>query len=133
MALPTTDIIEPFLSSDAQFTMICDIIEGMNTKILEQLEFDKVIDLLTPYLQTMQGKAELAQLRPMTDYRRIMSSLAEVDDMSQIFIQSHGFSLGELQDISESLRRLELSADLNVAELQALKRVLLVSSETKRF
>lgn len=113
--------------------MICDIIEGMNTKILEQLEFDKVIDLLTPYLQTMQGKVELAQLRPMTDYRRITSSLAEVDDMSQIFIQSHGFSLGELQDISESLRRLELSADLNVAELQALKRVLLVSSETKRF
>ncbi|MCS4488261.1 endonuclease MutS2 [Streptococcus sciuri] len=105
----------------------------MNDKILEQLEFYKVTDLLTPYLQTMQGKMELDQIRPMTDYRRITASLAEVEDMSRIFIQSHSFSLGELQDVSESLKRLELSADLNVAELQAIKRILLVSSECKRF
>ena len=39
----------------------------MNTKILDQLEFNKVKDQFTEYLQTEQAQAELRDLVPMTN------------------------------------------------------------------
>ena len=38
----------------------------MNQKILETLEFQKVKNLVEPYLQTEQGEVELQELAPLT-------------------------------------------------------------------
>ncbi|MFS1663641.1 endonuclease MutS2 [Streptococcus sp. zg-JUN1979] len=103
----------------------------MNDKILEQLEFDKVKALLLPYMQTEQGRKALEQLLPMTDSKAISASLDDIKDMASLFVEVHGFALGEVSDISESLKRLELSASLNISELLAIKRVLTVSEEIK--
>ena len=37
----------------------------MNQKILETLEFQKVKNLVEPYLQTEQGEVELQELAPL--------------------------------------------------------------------
>ena len=47
----------------------------MNTKILDQLEFNKVKDQFTEYLQTEQAQAELRDLVPMTNPERIQKSI----------------------------------------------------------
>lgn len=47
----------------------------MNTKILDQLEFNKVKDQFTEYLQTEQAQAELRDLVPMTNPERIQTNL----------------------------------------------------------
>lgn len=105
----------------------------MNNRILEQLEFDKVKQLFAGYLQTEQGQEELRKLSPMTEPDRISRSFDEMSDMEQIFIEQHGFGLGSLRDISESMRRLELDADVNVSEIIDIKKILQVSAEVKHF
>lgn len=105
----------------------------MNNRILEQLEFDNVKQLFAGYLQTEQGQEELRQLSPMTESDRISRSFDEMSDMEQIFIEQHGFGLGSLRDISESMRRLELDADVNVSEIIDIKKILQVSAEVKHF
>lgn len=105
----------------------------MNTRILEQLEFDKVKQLFEGYLQTEQGQEELHKLEPMTEADRILRSFDEMSDMEQIFIEHHSFGMGSLRDVSESLRRLELEADVNISEIIEIKKVLQVSAEVKHF
>lgn len=105
----------------------------MNTRILEQLEFDKVKQLFEGYLQTEQGQEELHKLEPMTEADRILRSFDEMSDMEQIFIEHHSFGMGSLRDVSESMRRLELEADVNISEIIDIKKVLQVSTEVKHF
>lgn len=105
----------------------------MNTRILEQLEFDKVKQLFEGYLQTEQGQEELHKLEPMTEADRILRSFDEMSDMEQIFIEHHSFGMGSLRDVSESMRRLELEADVNISEIIDIKKVLQMSAEVKHF
>jgi len=64
---------------------------------------------------------------------KIERSFAEIADVAQIFQEYASFGFGHSQDISESLRRLELGADLNTQELLAVKRILQMSAELKDF
>lgn len=105
----------------------------MNNKILEQLEFNKVKELLLPYLKTEQSQEELLELEPMTEAPKIEKSFNEISDMEQIFVEHHSFGIVSLSSISESLKRLELSADLNIQELLAIKKVLQSSSDMIHF
>ena len=105
----------------------------MNTKILDQLEFNKVKDQFTEYLQTEQAQAELRDLVPMTNSERIQNQFTEIQEMAEIFVEHHGFAIGSLRDISEPLRRLELDADLSIQELIAIKKVLQASADLGRF
>ena len=54
----------------------------MNTKILDQLEFNKVKDQFTEYLQTEQAQAELRDLVPMTNPEKIQNQFTEIQEMS---------------------------------------------------
>ena len=56
------------------------IIGIMNTKILDQLEFNKVKDQFTEYLQTEQAQAELRDLVPMTNPERIQNQFTEIQE-----------------------------------------------------
>ncbi|EMB54046.1 endonuclease MutS2 [Streptococcus mutans] len=105
----------------------------MNTKILKTLEFDKVKKQFAHFLQSEQGQMELNDLLPMTNQEKIERSFAEIADVAQIFQEYASFGFGHSQDISESLRRLELGADLNTQELLAVKRILQISAELKDF
>lgn len=105
----------------------------MNTKILKALEFDKVKKQFAHFLQSEQGQMELNDLLPMTNQEKIERSFAEIADVAQIFQEYASFGFGHRQDISESLRRLELGADLNTQELLAVKRILQMSAELKDF
>lgn len=105
----------------------------MNTKILNALEFDKVKKQFAGFLQTEQGQKELDSLLPMTDKEKIERSFKEIADIEQIHQEYGSFGFGHSQDISESLRRLELGADLNIQELLAVKRVLQLSADISRF
>lgn len=105
----------------------------MNTSILEILEFSKVKKTILPYLQTDIGQRELLELTPMTQEHKIKQAFAELSDMAAIFVEHHGFTIGHLTDVSDSLRRLELDADVNIAELIAIKRVLSLTTELRRF
>ena len=65
----------------------------MNTKILDQLEFNKVKDQFTEYLQTEQAQAELRDLVPMTNPERIQNQFTEIQEMAEIFVEHHALPL----------------------------------------
>ena len=48
----------------------------MNQKILETLEFQKVKNLVEPYLQTEQGEVELQELSPLAKKEAIVNRLS---------------------------------------------------------
>lgn len=105
----------------------------MNTKILEQLEFDKVLAGLYGYAQTEMGLNALRDLSPMTSASKISQRFAEVADMEQLMVEHHTFAIGQASDVSASLRRLDLGGDLNVDEFIQLKRILQIAAEIGRF
>ncbi|MGT2958543.1 DNA mismatch repair protein MutS [Streptococcus bovimastitidis] len=105
----------------------------MNNRILEQLEFAKVKEQFQPYLQTAQAKIELQQLEPSQQKEKIQDYFSEIDEMAAIFVENHHFSIGGLNDLTESIRRLELEADLSIQELLDIKRLLMISAEVSRF
>ncbi|MGT2866928.1 endonuclease MutS2 [Streptococcus fryi] len=105
----------------------------MNNRILEQLEFQKVKKQFEPFIKTEQGLQALTDLSPMVDGEKIKRRFLEIADMGDLFMAQHYLPLGSLTDISNSLRRLELEADLNIGELIPLKRVLQVSAELQSF
>lgn len=105
----------------------------MNTKIFEQLEFDKVLAGFRGYLQTEQGQIELDQLAPMTKQAKIQRRFDQVADMAQIFVEHHHFALGKTEDVSQSLKRLELGGDLAVMDFVQLKRIFQLSADLGRF
>lgn len=105
----------------------------MEKKILEQLEFDKVKEQFWPYLQTEQGQLELDLLEPIANKGKIQAYFTELEEMAAIFVEHHHFALGGLSDVSESMQRLDLEADLSIQELLAVKKLLQVSAEVCRF
>lgn len=105
----------------------------MEKKILEQLEFEKVKEQFWPYLQTEQGQLELDLLEPIANKDKIQAYFTELEEMAAIFVEHHHFALGGLSDVSESMQRLDLEADLSIQELLVIKKLLQVSAEVCRF
>ena len=105
----------------------------MNKKILDILEFDKVKQLIEPYLQTEQGEMELAVLTPTDKKESIETAFTELEDMEQILLEEPRFAVSTIQDVRPVAKRLEMEAALNIDELLALKAVLRVTHELKDF
>ncbi len=101
----------------------------MNEKIIETLEFQKVKALVEPFVVTEQGAEELRQLMPKAESSRIQQDFDELRDMADLFVHYPQFSLSNTSDVNPAMRRLELDADLNIAELLGVKKVLEVSSQ----
>ena len=55
----------------------------MNQKILETLEFQKVKNLVEPYLQTEQGEVELQELAPLTK-KEAIETMHDVVEGAQV-------------------------------------------------
>ena len=105
----------------------------MNKKILDILEFDKVKQLIEPYIQTEQGEMELAVLTPTDKKESIETAFTELEDMEQILLEKPRFAVSTIQDVRPVTKRLETGAALNIDELLAVKAVLRVTHELKDF
>lgn len=105
----------------------------MNPKINEILEFDKVKQLVYPFLVTEQGHKELLDLEAMTEVKRIQQAFDELEDMAALFVEYPHFRLAATSDIAPAMRRLALETDLNMGELLAVKKILEVSKNLSDF
>ncbi|KXT75683.1 endonuclease MutS2 [Streptococcus sp. DD12] len=105
----------------------------MNEKVLSLLEFDQVKEKFRPYLTTQMGEEELGQLVPLTDAQKIQDQWAQVADFAQMESVQHHLDLGRLDRVSEPLKRVELQADLSLADLLAIKRLVSESQKVRDF
>lgn len=105
----------------------------MNKKVIQTLEFDKIIDMLTEEADSPLGKESAKRLRPLSDRDEIIALQAETSHaLTRIF--HHGpLSFHGLSDIRPSLTPLSKGATLGTGELLRIGTLLDVAERTVKF
>ncbi|WP_429970715.1 endonuclease MutS2 [Fructilactobacillus sp. Tb1] len=105
----------------------------MNQKVLDTLEYNQIKQKISDYLATENGKKELQQLMPSGDEEIVEGWLDETDDGAHIYRLNHVIPIPKLVDITPSVKRLEIGANLNGKELAQVSAVLNAISKISRF
>lgn len=96
----------------------------MNQKVLQTLEFDKIIKILTEYATTELGKAMCSALTPMTEESHILNAQDQTQDALTRIYQRGNVSFFGVNDLSASLARLKMKGTLGIGELLDIARLL---------
>ena len=105
----------------------------MNTKVLNTLEYTKIISMLCERAASSLGKEYCQKLLPssdITEIRRMQTNTA--DALSHIYGRGEP-SFSGAKDIRPSLLRLEMGASLGAPELLAISSLLHVASRIKTY
>ncbi|MCD7725364.1 MAG: endonuclease MutS2 [Clostridiales bacterium] len=89
----------------------------MNSKVLQVLEYHKIIDRLTDKATSEPGKKAAAALRPMTDLEAITQAQTETADALGYLFRKGSTSFGGNRELGLCIRSLEVGSVLSVAEL----------------
>ncbi|MDO5402531.1 MAG: endonuclease MutS2 [Eubacteriales bacterium] len=105
----------------------------MNTKSLQTLEYNKIIDQLTAYASSEAARTQLKKLMPMTDIAEINKALDETNDaLSRIYAKGC-VSFSGIKEIRSSLKRLEVGSSLSISELLQISSVLSCARHVKNY
>lgn len=96
----------------------------MNKKVLETLEFNKIVDLLVNEATSDPGRALCRAIDPMTDFDEIEAAQKETYDALGMLISKGSISFGGNKDISYSVKSLSIEANLSVRELMDIAGLL---------
>ncbi|MBS9335430.1 endonuclease MutS2 [Fructobacillus sp. M1-13] len=105
----------------------------MNQKVLQTLEYEKVKQLLLPFVQTAQGKAMVDTLTPSSSYDEVAEWLQETAEAAMVLRLHGGLALPNLEDIQKQARRLQIQASLNGSEIVSLAKVLQATAAIAHF
>ena len=89
----------------------------MNSKVLQVLEYTKIIDRLADKATSAPGRELCMKLLPMTDLEEINRNQAETADAFSRLIKKSGISFGNNKPLGASLKSLEIGAALSAGEL----------------
>jgi DNA mismatch repair protein MutS2 len=103
----------------------------MNEKTLKVLEYDKIINRLVSFTTSQLGKEKAEELLPVRDIETIRDMLRETDDGVRYIFRRGNPPLGGIRDIRGGLRRIEMGAILNPAELLKIGDVLRLCRQLK--
>lgn len=105
----------------------------MNEKVLNTLEFHKILSKLAEYACCEDTKTACLSLRPITDLEEIRTlQQTTADALSRIYKKgSLGFS--GIHNIHASLKRLEIGGSLNTRELLQIGSLLEVAKRAKAY
>ena len=105
----------------------------MNQKVLQTLEYDKIIERLAHMATCESGRRRCHELQPSTDASLIATMQAETGDaLTRIFRKSAISFLGTT-DTTAIAKRLEIGGTLNAKELLSVCAMLEVAKNAKQF
>lgn len=90
----------------------------MNQKVLQVLEYNKIIEQLAEKASSAPGKEMCLKLLPETDYDTIMHNQQETKDALSRLFRKDNISFGNNKSFGTALKALEIGATLSCAELQ---------------
>ena len=105
----------------------------MNNKTLIKLEFDKIISMLENEASSFRGKQLCRRLKPVTDLTKIDLLQEQTAAAFTRIIKKGRISFGDAAPVEESLKRLEIGAALNTAELLRICRLLSNTARAKSY
>lgn len=105
----------------------------LNDKILQTLEYRKILNTLTQYTQTSMGSARAETLMPETDLEAVKDLLAATDQAYTVDRLKGNPSFRGITDINDALKRARIGGTLNPHELLAASNTIHGSRRIKRF
>lgn len=105
----------------------------MNKKVLNTLEYDKIVEQLAKLAGSDGGKKLCRSLTPMTDRDEILEAQCETSDALTHIMTQGPISFQGVTPIKESLKRLELGAPLSMRELLDISSLLACVGQIKHY
>lgn len=105
----------------------------MNKKVLNTLEYDKIVEQLAKLAGSEGGKKLCRSLTPMTDRDEILEAQCETSDALTHIMTQGPISFQGVTPIKESLKRLELGAPLSMRELLDISSLLACAGQIKHY
>lgn len=105
----------------------------MNKKVLNTLEYDKIVEQLAKLAGSDGGKKLCRSLTPMTDCDEILEAQCETSDALTHIMTQGPISFQGVTPIKESLKRLELGAPLSMRELLDISSLLACAGQIKHY
>ncbi len=103
----------------------------MNKKVLNTLEYNKIIELLEHHAGSEQGKAYCRALMPETDLSHISHMQQETKDALSRIFKRGSVSFQGIYDVRPLLKHLEIGSSLTIVELLHVASLLEVCKRVK--
>lgn len=105
----------------------------MNAKVLNTLEYTKVINRLTEHATSDPGRKLCRDLVPMTDLEEIRTAQVETRDALTRLFKKGSISFGSNRELGMSLKSLEIGSTLSAPELLRIAGLLENASRVKNY
>ena len=105
----------------------------MNKKVLNTLEFNKIVEMLTDKASSDPGREKCRNIDPMTELADIEKAQQETYDALGMLISKGSISFGGNKDIGYSVKSLEVGSTLNARELLDIAGMLINVQRIKTY
>ncbi|WP_297816404.1 endonuclease MutS2 [uncultured Lactobacillus sp.] len=105
----------------------------MNSKILEKLEYKKIIDRLADFAITGPAKKQAHNLRPSSDFDEVKRSIEQTRVLANILRLKGPLPLTDFNDVKPAVKRLKVKANLNGQEIGNIFLILSLAKDIDKF
>lgn len=105
----------------------------MNSKIIEKLEYNRIIKQLSDLAITAPAKEQALTLMPSSNFDEVKKSIDQTRVLSNILRVKGPMSITDFKDVRASLKRLKVKANLNGEELGNIFLILSLAKDVSQF
>lgn len=105
----------------------------MNSKIIEKLEYNRIIKQLSDLAITAPAKEQALTLMPSSNFDEVKKSIDQTRVLSNILRIKGPMPITDFKDVRASLKRLKVKANLNGEELGNIFLILSLAKDVSQF
>ena len=105
----------------------------MNSKIIEKLEYNRIIKQLSDLAITAPAKEQALKLMPSSNFDEVKKSIDQTRVLSNILRVKGPMPITDFKDVRASLKRLKVKANLNGEELGNIFLILSLAKDVSQF
>ncbi len=105
----------------------------MNSKIIEKLEYNRIIKQLSDLAITASAKEQALTLMPSSNFDEVKKSIDQTRVLSNILRVKGPMPITDFKDVRASLKRLKVKANLNGEELGNIFLILSLAKDVSQF
>ncbi|AAS08471.1 endonuclease MutS2 [Lactobacillus johnsonii] len=105
----------------------------MNSKIIEKLEYNRIIKQLSDLAITVPAKEQALTLMPSSNFDEVKKSIDQTRVLSNVLRVKGPMPITDFKDVRASLKRLKVKANLNGEELGNIFLILSLAKDVSQF
>ena len=105
----------------------------MNSKIIEKLEYNRIIKQLSDLAITAPAKEQALKLMPSSNFDEVKKSIDQTRVLSNLLRVKGPMPITDFKDVRASLKRLKVKANLNGEELGNIFLILSLAKDVSQF